>query len=960
MYRKEKKRIKRLIAAVLFVVLFLGGTVAVSQVNAEDPENEEQEEHSVGFRNEKQKKSAAADREKMQNTDVESETEKSGKEESVVVIKMPENGVVFLANEDVKPGETAKIGIQPDKGYTLLNIAAYRDNGAEVEATGFDDVDALFFFPVPETGRLTVCAEFEEAKDTMVMSISGFSTTATLPRGTTRSIYKQGQGTLTSAMGLKSDELLAYLESTTRNWAPYYLSTPYVGGDRRNPNGDCGGKNGSEDTAGVAAMNCTGFVWHAIWKTLQTYHGTDYQTAYQGIPCWGGIGTGSWRDYLRSRPVEYATYYNYGNINNLLDDLFDEGYIQPGDIIWTWDHAIPMASDGLPTASSGSHHVGIYIGNAVYLGGLQHWQGAGRNTWWHSLGDSDYGQNFECNIVSNVVPKTVCTAITVIKTSPAPEKGKCYLLKESSNSSVSDDNMMYSLKDAKYGVYSDSSCKNEITELVTDADGRSNTVELDAGSYYVKEINAPKGYALDKQIYQVTVVSGQTAVVNTTDVPQSNPIDILLEKVDEETADNIPQGFAVLEGAEFTVKYYDTSPEESAANPIRTWVLRTDDKGYCRLAESYRKAGDEFYYASDGTPALPLGYVTIQETKAPEGYRLNEETVVRQITAEGTSECVNTYLLPEIPEQTLNLELRKIAAEFNDSEDDHMIPGAVFRHTLPDGSIEDVTTNEDGRAKIKGLTYGTHTIREISAPDGYAVNPGEVTFTVAEDNTITLDSIRTGNGDEMAAIETAAIRFEVEEDGTACLSVEDRTAPFDLIIHKENDKSEPLEGAEFTLYSDKECKEVLTDSVSGEKYCGLTDENGILNLCEGKKQGLKVYETYYLKETKAPEGYTIPVHADGSDVVYEIYTVSNPEENVFEYYVDGKKYTSEKGQFAVTGTKAQRQIHLTVVNTSGKYLPKTGTFKGLLLFGAGACCMSAALWRYIKNDKTRRKNNEKI
>lgn len=967
MYRKEKKRRKGLLAAVFLMGLFLGTAAAVNQgsvyaedaenaQNAENAENESQEELPDELQPEDEENAVSVDeKEKTKEQAKEPETGKREPEESVVVIEKPENGAIFLENEGVKPGETAKIGIQPDEGYTLLNIGAYLDSGAEVEVTDFEEADALFCFPVPETGGLTVRAQFERAERVMTRSISDFSTSATLPRGTTRRIYKQGQGTLTSAMGLKSDELLAYLESTTRNWAPYYLSTPYAGGDRRNPNGDCKGRNGSQDIAGVAAMNCTGFVWHAIWKTLQTYHGTDYQTAYNGIPCWGGIAVGSWRDYLRSRPVEYATYYNYSDINCLLDDLFDEGYIQPGDIIWTWNRAIPMASDGLPTASSGSHHVGIYIGNAFSIDGLEHWHGAGRNTWWHSLGDSDYGQDYECNIVTNVVPKAACNAITVIKTSPAPEKGKCYLLKKSGNPVISDGNAMYSLKDAKYGVYSDSACKTMTAELVTDENGRSNTVELKAGTYYVKESAAPRGYALDTKVYQVTVTAGQTAVVNAADCPQSNPVEILLGKIDAESTKNKPQGFATLEGAEFTVKYYDGDPQKEDKKPVRTWVLRTDKDGYCRLDESYREAGDEFYYTSDGKPAVPLGYITIQEIKAPEGYLLNEEVVVRQITAEGTKECVNTYAAPEIPEQLLKLVIWKSAADFKDGEKDHAVPGAVFRHTLPDGSTEEITVDEEGRAEIKGLTYGTHMIGEISAPAGYAVNPGKVTFTVREDNTVILDGIRTVSGHG-----TAEMQFQVEKDGTAALYVENRTAPFDLVIYKENEKSEPLEGAEFTLYSDKECKKVVTDGISGEKYSGLTDEHGRADLCDGRKQGLKVYETYYLKETKAPEGYRIPVHGDGSEIVYEIYTVSNPEKNTFELYVDGKKYTSDSGKFAIAGTKAQRQVSLTVVNVSEKKLPKTGTYTGLILSAAGAGCMAAALLRSAKKDRVRRKKNEKI
>ena len=66
-----------------------------------------------------------------------------------------------------------------------------------------------------------------------------------------------------------------------------------------------------------------------------------------------------------------------------------------------------------------------------------------------------------------------------------------------------------------------------------------------------------------------------------------------------------------------------------------------------------------------------------------------------------------------------------------------------------------------------------------------------------------------------------------------------------------------LKDAEFTLYQDKECKKKIT--------CSKTNENG-----EAKFEGLAVGETYFIKETKAPQGYRIPVNLDGSDKIYEI------------------------------------------------------------------------------------------
>ena len=60
----------------------------------------------------------------------------------------------------------------------------------------------------------------------------------------------------------------------------------------------------------------------------------------------------------------------------------------------------------------------------------------------------------------------------------------------------------------------------------------------------------------------------------------------------------------------------------------------------------FESIGDEFFKTSQGYNTLPLGTITIQETKAPKGYLLNEEIFVRQITSKGTTEGVETYNMP--------------------------------------------------------------------------------------------------------------------------------------------------------------------------------------------------------------------------------------------------------------------------------------------------------------------------
>ena len=519
------------------------------------------------------------------------------------------------------------------------------------------------------------------------------------------------------------------------------------------------------------------------------------------------------------------------------------------------------------------------------------------------------------------------------------QKGSVNLKKESANPEMTDGNSCYSLEGATYGVYKEQTCTTKVADLTTDAQGNSNTIEVDAGTYYVKETKAPKGFVLDKKVHPITVTAGKSAVLKVKDLPQLDPVGVLLGKIDKETNQNKPQGSASLEGAEFTVKYYKTEPTgmqdpaEQGKTPERTWVFRTNENGFCYYEEKYKISGDELYLSPTKNPSIPLGIVTIQETKAPEGYLLNPEVYVVPISSTNNgSEFVETYNQPKIPETLLTLDIVKVL-----KGKDTPIPGVVFLHTDSKGNQEEVTTDEKGQAVLKGLTRGTHTVQEKSVPDGYTKNPGVLKFSVDENNKITLL-------ENTATDKTGTMKFTVREDGTAQLHVEDVLAPYQLIVHKVNDHAKVLEGAEFTLYTDEECKQELQKATSGK--------DGILRF-----QDLEVEKKYYLKETKAPEGYRIPVNSDGTDIVYEIYTKSDPQKDLFEYYVNGKKYTDTTGDFAITGTKAEREVHLKVVNFVGMQMPETGSpwTLGIVLVGIG-CLIVAG---YFMKRKGKQEDEEK-
>ena len=543
---------------------------------------------------------------------------------------------------------------------------------------------------------------------------------------------------------------------------------------------------------------------------------------------------------------------------------------------------------------------------------------------------------FETNLhqFSGSTPQTVGTVFELAF--KVQSKGKLSIMKKSSNTDITDNNDCYSLADAVYGVYKSEtdakSDKNKVTSLKTKDTGWSNTAELEAGTYYLKEVTAPKGYALSSEINKVTITAGKETQFGTNnelmDYPQADPVGILLEKIDKETNKNKPQGSATLEGAEFTVKYYkglyDEDPAKSGKTPERSWVFRTDDAGHCGLAKEDKVSGDDFYYATNGDPTLPIGTVTIQETKAPTGYFINSEVYVRNVTSNGIAPNVHTYNQPEILEKVIKFNIKKVQVGTTTP-----VSGAVFLHTKPDGTTESLTTDEKGEITITGLETGIHKIKESKAPDGYQLNTNEVVF-----------EVEAGTGKiKFTSGTNSLVTQGTKDSGDGYATFGDKVNPFNLKITKTNEHGKVLKGAEFTLYSDKDCTKVVDTQVS--------DENGVLSF-----KDLKVETTYYFKETKAPKGYRIPADENGNAYVHSVYVKSVPQNNTFDFTVDNAMYNTSNttGTVHLEGTKKDRVVAVSITNKTTQLLPETGSNGTIILVGLGCAIIAFALYK-SKKDK---------
>ena len=354
--------------------------------------------------------------------------------------------------------------------------------------------------------------------------------------------------------------------------------------------------------------------------------------------------------------------------------------------------------------------------------------------------------------------------------------GDLAIQKKSGNPSITNGNDCYSLKGAVYGIYRDGSL---VKKLTLNASGFAKATDLEVDTYQVKEITAPKGYALDKKTYTITVKEDQTVTVTSTDMPQNDPAGVLLQKFDSETGESIPQGDGSLAGAEYTVKYYDdyydSVSELKNVKPTRTWIFETDEKGFLRFNENFFVSGDKLYYSSSGAVTFPYGTVTIQETKAPDGYFLNEEIYLEQITSNGgTTEVVHTYNKPtddtaqseKVKQMKLHLhktggngDVPLADAEFtiklksdvqealdagytyteiwkgideNGRPQSGTNPARIEEAQVIAPDMDVITTNSNGDSYSEYLPFGTYIGKETNTPKNYASVP-DFEFTISKD-----------------------------------------------------------------------------------------------------------------------------------------------------------------------------------------------------------------------------------
>ncbi|PEN61135.1 SpaA isopeptide-forming pilin-related protein [Bacillus wiedmannii] len=360
------------------------------------------------------------------------------------------------------------------------------------------------------------------------------------------------------------------------------------------------------------------------------------------------------------------------------------------------------------------------------------------------------------------------------------------------------------LSDAEFEVYKDG---KKVETLRTDKTGKVISQKLEPGTYTLKETKAPQGYTLLKEEIEIVVEANKVIQVQVENAKELGSLQVI--KKDTESG-------KVLEGAEFRLKNENGQVVGETKTTNKDGVVKFEN--------------------------LVPGKYTLEETKAPEGYKAVEVTVEVNVVA---NEVVKQEVMNE--KVTGQFEIVKVDAE----DKTKVLSDAEFEVYKDGKKVETLRTDKTGKVISQKLEPGTYTLKETKAPQGYKLLKEEIEVVVEANKVV---QVQVENAKELGSLQ---------------------------VIKKDAESEKVLEGAEFKLKNE-------TGQVVGETK--TTNKDGVVtfeNLVPGK---------YTLEETKAPEGYK------ALEVTVEVNVVAN---TVIKQEVLNEKVKEKiKGQVEITKVDA--------------------------------------------------------
>ena len=248
--------------------------------------------------------------------------------------------------------------------------------------------------------------------------------------------------------------------------------------------------------------------------------------------------------------------------------------------------------------------------------------------------------------------------------------------KQSSQADITAGNDTYRLGGATFDIFENAG-DARVGTIQTDENGRVQATLLPNTAYYLVETKAPTGYIpRSDRIAFTTQNSGEHVTVN----EQPGAITLRIAKVDAATDAGTQVG-ASLAGAEFTCV--------SQSTPGWTRTLTTDEGGQAILND------------------VPLGTLTIYESKAPEGYLISNDCWSYTVGAEQLGDTGIVELESRIPNIPIafDLEISKFKDHGDNDESGLEQPaGGVVFEVVSNSSqqvVGTLTTNVYGFASTK-------------------------------------------------------------------------------------------------------------------------------------------------------------------------------------------------------------------------------------------------------------------
>lgn len=467
--------------------------------------------------------------------------------------------------------------------------------------------------------------------------------------------------------------------------------------------------------------------------------------------------------------------------------------------------------------------------------------------------------------------------VVAVNDAQPPRSGDVKIFKSSSNPEVTNNNSCYSFEGAKFGIYRTMedarNDANKIETLTANSNGETpKSRALPVGKYYVRELVAPKGYILptgDTGIKEVTVEANETAEVTFSDIPNMDSIGILLNKKDKTTGGNVSQGDSFLKNAEYTVKYYDNMTASGTA--VKTWVFRTDASGGIELNDTYKTSGPSLFFNELNKPAIPIGSITIQETKAPVGY-LIDKTIYKVYFVEkngvvkayqdsagtqsfGTINATNKTEDLSVASKEQIIQGGVKGTKFDSELDTNKPQGLATlknaeitiynksdkavqygnKEIAVNGVVTTVKTNDKGEWSVDNLPYGTYQAKETKAPEeGYLINSTYLVDFQIRENEKVIDVNSAGDkitkpSDKSGWFNTTAV---------INASLEDQIIRADFDFFKIDIDGYKMANVPFLISRlDKDGKIV-------ESHVIVTDEDGYINTKERSKTKVNTLDSY--------------------------------------------------------------------------------------------------------------------